>query len=982
VLKLRVLGSALLIPALLAGCSDNGSSRSSSFINVYVQAGQEDFSDALIRYVAVTEAGTLAENSDKQLVSTTYTSNNEAEATVAILAEELSYFDIIGRVADTDADVAATSRKCQVASGCTYGDVSVAFGETYNPVTTPGWRAVAYSLANKERVRVTPLTDLAAQLAFAKVYSEASSDTQDGGWLDTGYYSAYSVEQSVSQVSRLFGITNIQTAEPADLTQLNDWRKANSVDAINSIRYGALLAAWQSLELSYTPTSDLPTYASAVGADLVANDGQLFEMGGSQTLSLDDLYTLAKDNLAAISVSNATVQGFVDSVISGFEADQAGFTADTLTVVTPDTLANLFGTNYSDFTIGLQRTKAFVDILRDYQETFFESGYKAQIDSYTDQLKAIGEAHADDLDAIVLAFRQTQELYVDCYLNGACPALDSGWTWLTDANYDAATATLTLNGGAITVNYMVADVNLTDADTTPTSSKAIDILIRGTYNEGDLRFIVDNTYANDDPNDDISSSSGVRIYYTEAVSAPADSASNPILGYEIRWSDFSLYDVATISSDAENEVTGSFRLFYRGVADPETSGSMHYNIDTVVLNGRISDVVGDDGDNDQNITTVFISASSANADSYYGESEFASFNGFFNPTASTTYVKGQVETAVASYKLGNETLNGNDIEYLDYYVPSAESYRYRFYPTVYRADTSDIDKDGDIEELIPTHYLEQCLLENTGSAWSVVSCEPRQRLNAARDVQQAINDLWEIGVFARLDVPGRGAYFIEWPVNAPDENGCLTLADLSTDEVSFDGELYDPEVLGLTTARFTSEVVLEYDGRTSTSEPRTVLDVLVSAPTADSIDVTAALSHDYSSLTLNDVYLGAGSRLDRLLVNYNTQSAFGEDGSVAIYKDGVSLTLDDGTTSSVDSELTAYANLDYQLGSEPYRYVLDQEGNYDRCVTSNVAEYGETRNLDDAVFYLNFRDVVYGRIAKESGVWIIRYIDGSWESLL
>jgi hypothetical protein len=118
------------------------------------------------------------------------------------------------------------------------------------------------------------------------------------------------------------------------------------------------------------------------------------------------------------------------------------------------------------------------------------------------------------------------------------------------------------------------------------------------------------------------------------------------------------------------------------------------------------------------------------------------------------------------------------------------------------------------------------------------------------------------------------------------------------------------------------------------------------------------------------------------LVNYNTQSVFGENGSVAIYKDGVSLTLDDGSTSSVDSELTAYANLDYQLGSEPYRYVLDKDGNYDRCVTSNVAEYGVTRNIDDATFHLNFRDVVYGRIAKESGVWIIRYIDGTWETLL
>jgi hypothetical protein len=982
VLKLRVLGSALLIPALLAGCSDNGSSRSSSLISVYVQAGQEDFSDALIRYVAVTEAGTLAENSDKQLVSTTYTSNNEAEATVAILAEELSYFDIIGRVADTDADVPATTRKCQVSAGCTYASTTVAFGETYHPVATPGWRSVAYSLANKERVRVTALTDLAAQLAFAKVYSEASSDTQDGGWLATGYYSAYSVEQSVSQISRLFGITNIQTAEPADLTQLNDWHKANPADAINSIRYGALLAAWQSLELSYTPTSDLPTYASAVGADLVTNDGQLFEKGGTQTLNLNDFYTLASDNLAAIDVSNETVQGFVDSVISGFEADQSGFTADALTAVTPDTLANLFGTNYSDFTIGLQRTKAFVNVLRDYQETFFEAGYRAEVDAYADQLKAIGDAHADDLDAIVLAFRQTQELYIDCYLNGACPSLDASWTWLTDASYDAATSSLTLNGGAITVSYRVADVNPTDADTTPTSSNAIDILIRGTYNEGDLRFIVDNTYVNNDPNNDIVSSSGVRIYYTTAASAPSDSIANPILGYEIRWSDFSLYDVAAISTDAENEVTGSFRLFYRGVADPEGLGNMHFNIDTVVLNGRISDVVVDEGNNDQNITTVFISASSANSDSYYGETEFAAFNGFFSPTASSTYVKGQIETAVASYKLGNETLNGNDVEYLDYYVPSADSYRYRFYPTVYRADTSDIDRDGNIEELIPTHYLEQCLLENTGSTWSIVSCEPRQRLNAKRDVQQAINDLWEVGVFARLDIPGRGAYFIEWPVNAPDENGCLTLAPLSTDEVSFDGELYDPEVLGLTTARFTSEVFLEYDGLTSTTEPRTLLDVLISAPALDSLNVTAALSHDYSSLSLSDVYLGAGTQLDRLLVNYNTESAFGENGSIAVYKDGVSLTLDDGTTSSLDSELTAYANLDYPLGFEPYRYILDDEGNYDRCVTSNVAEYGETRNLDDTIFYLNFRDVVYGRIAKENGIWIIRYIDGSWESLL
>ena len=42
----------------------------------------------------------------------------------------------------------------------------------------------------------------------------------------------------------------------------------------------------------------------------------------------------------------------------------------------------------------------------------------------------------------------------------------------------------------------------------------------------------------------------------------------------------------------------------------------------------------------------------------------------------------------------------------------------------------------------------------------------------------------------------------------------------------------------------------------------------------------------------------------------------------------------------------------------------------------------ESRPTDDTVWVLNYRDVVYGRIAMENGVWIIRYIDGSWESLL
>ena len=45
------------------------------------------------------------------------------------------------------------------------------------------------------------------------------------------------------------------------------------------------------------------------------------------------------------------------------------------------------------------------------------------------------------------------------------------------------------------------------------------------------------------------------------------------------------------------------------------------------------------------------------------------------------------------------------------------------------------------------------------------------------------------------------------------------------------------------------------------------------------------------------------------------------------------------------------------------------------------AEPATSRNFDDSVFVINFRDAVYGKIANESGIWVIRYIDGSWETL-
>ena len=187
-------------------------------------------------------------------------------------------------------------------------------------------------------------------------------------------------------------------------------------------------------------------------------------------------------------------------------------------------------------------------------------------------------------------------------------------------------------------------------------------------------------------------------------------------------------------------------------------------------------------------------------------------------------------------------------------------------------------------------------------------------------------------------------------------------------------------MLGLSSARFTSEVVLNYDP--DETEPKTLLDVQISAPYLNSVNVSLALSHDYSGVNTSGVYKGTGSDLDRLLIDYSTQSGTVEQGSIGIYKDGVSLTLADGDTDTVDSELLAGATLETLTGAPLYRYRVDSDGLSDRCVVANSAEAVTDRDENNAVFVLNYRDVVYGRIAQENGVWIIRYVDGSWESLL
>lgn len=953
----------LFIPLTLVACSNDDGNSSDAITRVDVQVGQEDFNDIMIRAVTVSEIGKPIEVQPGVLNATRFISDEEGAAEVTADGTEILYLDVFGR---EDSDDSATTRRCQLVAGCG----SAFFGEEYSIVAAPGWRSVAAGIESGQRIRVTPLTDLAAELAFERVYSETSGDQQDTGWLESGYYSVYSTLQAESQVSRIFGIDSVQSREPADLTQLNEWRKANQSEALASIRYGALLAAWQSYELSYTGTAEASAFAHAVAQDLVSNDGQLYQKAGGQNLALYDLFDLAANNLSSVSVTDSTVQGYVASVVSSLQSERDSFVDGELTAVVPATLSSLLGDELEDYQLGILRAKAFIDELRNYGQYFFEDGYRDALDDYSNVLSAIGEDNAENLNTLTSAVAEIADFYRDCYLNSGCPSPDAGWEWYSDHSYSAPV--LKLNSGTLTVSQAVADINLLDDDDAPTNSRAIDVLMTGRIAVNDLILELDHIY--DD--DVISSPTGMRIFYADTVSVIQDETTSPATGYQLRWTDFTLYDSADVSSDNEAEITGAFSLLYEGVDDPNAEAERRYNIAELVLNSRISDVVDDDTGTDANITTLFVSAAANQAADYYPDSQFSSFNAFFDRAPS--FPVGTVTTELVQYRAGSEIVSGRETVYLDYFVKGGDDFRYRFYPTVMREDVADIDADGDIDELIATHDYEACLLSGDPSSPVVERCEPKQRLNAEQDLQNAVNELWQLGVFSRPEVPGQGIYFVEFPTQAADAQGCLVLAQLPTSVTSLDGTLYRSAQLGLSNARLTSEIVLDY---TSDTDPKTLLDIEITAPYSEQVNVSLALSHDYTSVDTTGVYRGIGTDLDRLLFDFNSENGSIETTTLAVYKDGVTLTAADDIVETIDSEIILGGDIDLADSDPLYKFIVGNDGQYRRCVVSNEAVQAEKRDPQLVMYAINYRDKVYGQIRFESGAWIIRYIDGTWESL-
>ena len=1031
-----VSGSLLLLSsfALLSGCSDSNNGSSSSLVSVEGWVGAQGLNNAQVVINQVAESGQISVDSNGIYLGLRESTDTRSRFSATVANDEVLMFIARGQITDVDKDKdnLATLRQCQLAAGCTVQTKGYAFADYYSATEGFEWRSTAYTVSDGSRNNVNAITTLASAFAYKfdvkygydnhSSHNHADFEAVAADLFENQIFTPYDVVLGNSQTAKVLGLQDIIGDLPANLTQLNNFNQ-NTDSTRNQIRYGALLAGLQQLELEHTGTTD---FILLVAEQFANNNGQFYQNSGEvgqDDLTLQDLYQAAHDNLKIIAttVANTEAKAAANAVVAEFAAQIAAIEASDAgsktTAVADDLSQLLTAAEVEAFNVGLEKTKLFVDSLLEYQQTFWQTGYQSELDGYLALLKTIGDEHRENLDDLATEFARIQAYYVDCKVLQT-PAAECSEVYTSDnkdgladvaalvQSYDVTSKVLTLTSGTLasgitiykptTVSQKIADINTLDSNDSPSSSHAMDIFITGELEKSNL--VLTLAHNLDTAEEAIEIPSAMRIYYNQEVSeVPTVVGSDlEIQGYELIWGEFQLYDKSKLNVDfnavspelgAEIEMSGAFRIFYRGLRDPQNlntpnDSELRFNIENWVLSATISDQVDDDAGDDRESSSLVISGSSSNPDSYYPAQKLAKFDGFFS--ANNTTPIGAPLAGLLSYRIGQESVASGSktisVQTIDFINTHNDDIRYRFYPNERVVDENDSDSDGNITEILDLHRIEECKLDASGK---VKSCGPKSKVFAKVDMQKTINDLWELGLFQRIPVDGHGTYFVDFPATQNDQ-GCFELDALDVDNViTLNGSLIEQQVLGLDSVRLLTEIQIE--NANNVDLPKTLLDISIVAPTKDKYRITAGLSHNYSGTTTDSsgIILGTGGSTSSLLISYDTSEDFENAGNVSIAKGGVTLSLADGSSVSEDQDLTAFLSQSYNPATVNYKIIEDAEGNADRCILSNsAAESNYVKNPADAeqVFYLNYRDVIYGTIRPEgdNGIWTIRYLDGSW----
>ena len=984
---------SLMIFLVLIGCDNTIINNSGALPNIdfkgSIWAGNVRY--AKVQFVGVDQYGQPQRQSDGSFFGDEHYTDDLGQFSASIqgaysgsligVASYADYEITVSAATDTQAAVTETRKtqfRCVLPAGCKNEALdNVIYGDWYNaPANFEMWGALS-SIAGLEQFNITPITHLAAKQAFSLLVSNGlSCDANDvnscvGEVLENNLFTPDTIYEGNHKVKQFFllntglhvnttpwyeGVVSIDASDEIELAKhglISMAFQKFSRDRLET--FMTTLAWWESSFLKHDGNLYIDGTVDAP-ADLDAT--QLFQT----TSSVEAEYDAASKSNSALTSAKSTFISHLDDITSS-----SANSADLLPFV-----AVVYNDGLADKIIAAQALVSKVqtwalDMGLHQYESFFDAEVAQEITKveaeWADYNQKIGPVMKSFFKPII----KTAEYALTCIPTGVCDSShDLNALNGTLLNYTASTKTMTLineASGSLTLDGKVYGysrirlVGIFDDILGQSDSYKIfsfsEVYLETT--EGVVELAV---------SDGVMPS--VAFWLGESLAEGVDPI---VVRIDVDVPSLTLQSKTTVEHQFNSTVFNATLIGVRDpvslISDPDTE--YHYNILSANIEGQFSGV-GEQGD----ALDLRFTLNSENATTFYSSTRFPDLEMNIDSTAFKNYTKltgeasdfisnqGGWFTLPANLSLADITdgsrqeLSGpSGVKFFDRGLFSSWDPSYDLLKELLSLSNSSSAKLGTLsypggetalvifkaDSTDDSELARQC--NRVGVVWGCQAALPVSSLgcgdefsSATATVIEAFNWLRSEECIAQVRIDGRGIYDIGYP----------NLTDSFVDEEEFNITINTPEYLGI--ENFYVSLISRFVDGANEPRPTALMILNGAAPDMENVTMGFSLTHDY--------------------IGGSSSSAIGID-SLIPYGDN-SIWLAVGQSSSEQDALVYYiqdANITMTVFGFDYS---------DSNSTANPSH-------DDLLASIRYDGQLLGSLRKEGDLYVIRYIDGTWQLL-
>lgn len=932
--------------AVLIGCSNSVDENVGGLPNIEITGLllNGNIKDASIQVVGIDNYGQPQRNASGEIYADRFYSDENGRYTLSINGAATG--SLLFVVKSHFEDGHKTQIRCALKNGCR-DEVggSVDYGQWYDAAPDFELWAVVNDAQSISQVHVSPLTHLAAKLAFSDFISNGACTTTacDGVEPVNNMFTPQSIHEANTRVQALF---NSSSNIHAFLEPFSPFVSStlDSVAAVDGAKHGLLnlTLQYQAREENKTLNQVLATWLTDA---FLKNAGQLYGDAPAEW-SLKTAFNnagIVEDEMA-----------LPDNAALTSAASALALIADGLT----NALTNEKGSNYSE-TLAEQIAAAKVFVsnaqswIADYETKYFgnflDDDTAAEITSMEGQWEAFQKTLGPELQSVFLPMVQIVDYALICTANNTCAAGEA-------YGFDEASASITYESIESRFTYR--------------ASAQPNTIVKGQLlNFGETTLIKSFTFSQDI---NVESATGLAIVQSRndnkaSIKVYLDSAFQSGVAPAVRRIEFDFPKITLKAKTAPNASTyqdlvytaDDAALVMQGVKDPvRPNEPTHFNLESLSLLGEVT--------NGSDILDVELMINGNNASLHYPVLRFPDLNFVWKGSDIKKYAQfdstGLDNAEFAGWlALPSNVVMGETLPSVVTYnqassfsvLPSAlktelkiTSYnQFNFgelrYPGGATALVVYKQKASDAKTVKQCNESDGEWLCSDPVALKDLGCESAYGNDASFNDNVTVADAFlflknnvdsdGVGCIPEVKIVGRGVYEINY--------GSIAAF---TDGDTFDATLEAPHYLGVSSfsIRLLSRFV---DGASKADDTPVLLSVIGAFTDPENISIAFAVSHDF---------IGFG----------NTSSL----GLVEVIPYGErTLWFAIGNSSDAQQNSVIY-------------YILDDAVSL--LMTGFDYTTGESYH-DEALGYIRYANTLVGTLRKESGLYVIRYTDGSWQLL-